>query len=164
MREKWIDIARGILIILVVFGHSAFIQYYSNWHSIIYWFHMPSFFFLSGYVFKPKENYGQQAKRITMRLLLPYAIILIAITCYRYMFTPMSPDVWRELLHDLIRWSLHRRILCTVLVYYMPMVHSIGIRSVDQTSEGLFCGVSLSLCLQSHTFNLFRGKFLETLI
>jgi fucose 4-O-acetylase-like acetyltransferase len=99
VREKWIDIARGILIILVVFGHSAFIQYYSNWHSIIYWFHMPSFFFLSGYVFKPKENYGQQAKRITMRLLLPYAIILIAITCYRYMFTPMSPDVWRELLH-----------------------------------------------------------------
>lgn len=97
MRHKWIDISRGILIILVVFGHSAFIQYYSYWHSIIYWFHMPAFFFLSGYVFKSKDSFGQQAKQITKKLLIPYVIILVAITCYRYLFTPMSADVLGEL-------------------------------------------------------------------
>ncbi|AZH31399.1 acyltransferase family protein [Paenibacillus sp. M-152] len=97
MRQKWIDIVRSILIILVVFGHSAFIQYYSNWHAVIYWFHMPAFFFLSGYVFKPKESYTRQAKLITKRLLIPYVIIVVVITFYRYMLTPMSPDIWDEL-------------------------------------------------------------------
>lgn len=58
MREAWVDYAKGIGIILVVFGHvnrglySAGIQLsgssYLLTDSIIYSFHMPLFFFLSG--------------------------------------------------------------------------------------------------------------------
>ncbi|SUY94743.1 acyltransferase [Klebsiella pneumoniae] len=61
MREAWVDYAKGIGIILVVFGHvnrglySAGIQLsgssYLLTDSIIYSFHMPLFFFLSGLVF-----------------------------------------------------------------------------------------------------------------
>ncbi|MGQ8886994.1 acyltransferase family protein [Serratia sp. TSA_105.2] len=61
MREAWVDYAKGIGIILVVFGHvnrglySAGIQlsgsYYQLTDSIIYSFHMPLFFFLSGLFF-----------------------------------------------------------------------------------------------------------------
>lgn len=40
----WIDIFKGILIIFMVIGHST------TWgSSYIYAFHMPAFFFISGY-------------------------------------------------------------------------------------------------------------------
>lgn len=61
MREAWVDYAKGIGIILVVFGHvnrglySAGIQLsgssYLLTDSILYSFHMPLFFFLSGLFF-----------------------------------------------------------------------------------------------------------------
>lgn len=61
MREAWVDYAKGIGIILVVFGHvnrglySAGIHlsepFYQLTDSVIYSFHMPLFFFLSGLFF-----------------------------------------------------------------------------------------------------------------
>lgn len=61
-----LDIARGILIILVVLGHAnpPFVQY-------IFWFHMPAFFILSGMLFKP-ENIVKLLKKNAKALLLPY--------------------------------------------------------------------------------------------
>lgn len=61
MRETWVDYAKGIGIILVVFGHANRGLYSSGiyispeiYHyldNIIYSFHMPLFFFLSGLFF-----------------------------------------------------------------------------------------------------------------
>ncbi|WP_162779036.1 acyltransferase family protein, partial [Klebsiella pneumoniae] len=58
MRETWVDYAKGIGIILVVFGHANRGLYSSGiyispeiYHyldNVIYSFHMPLFFFLSG--------------------------------------------------------------------------------------------------------------------
>lgn len=60
-RELWVDYAKAIGILLVVYGHvargmySAGLQYDSKVHfavdSVIYSFHMPLFFFLSGLFF-----------------------------------------------------------------------------------------------------------------
>ncbi len=44
-RQKHIDIANGIAICLMVYGHVN-----SNGASYIYLFHMPLFFILSGYL------------------------------------------------------------------------------------------------------------------
>lgn len=44
-RLDWLDIAKGITIILMVLGHSSIPKPISNW---IYAFHMPLFFFASG--------------------------------------------------------------------------------------------------------------------
>lgn len=49
-RDNTIDITRGIAIILVVIGHSGISPYFWN---IIYFFHMPLFFFISGCFIKP---------------------------------------------------------------------------------------------------------------
>lgn len=53
MRIHWADNARAIGIILVLFGHTHGINPVA--HKYIYSFHMPLFFFLSGYVLK--KNY-----------------------------------------------------------------------------------------------------------
>lgn len=49
-----IDIARGVAIILVVIGHSGINSYFWN---LIYFFHMPLFFFISGCFFRPLQNF-----------------------------------------------------------------------------------------------------------
>ncbi|HDZ1501741.1 TPA: acyltransferase, partial [Klebsiella pneumoniae] len=70
MRESWVDYAKGIGILLVVFGHvnrglqaAGIIMPSKLYHlvdSIIYSFHMPLFFFLSGLFFiKSIEKKGK---------------------------------------------------------------------------------------------------------
>ena len=56
-RLDWIDIAKGIGIILVVLGHTLVPQVRETGFAgflwiFIYNFHMPLFFFLSGYLFE----------------------------------------------------------------------------------------------------------------
>lgn len=70
-RIKWIDIAKGIGIIAVVLGHSRnpFLSHY------IYWFHMPLFFVISGYLHKQPDSIGQfleSTRRKIARLFVPY--------------------------------------------------------------------------------------------
>lgn len=51
MRDSSVSIAKGIAIILMVLAHSRFSEYGNYWINM---FHMPLFFFLSGYCFKEK--------------------------------------------------------------------------------------------------------------
>ena len=69
-REIWVDYAKGIGIILVVIGHLGVMP--TNIVNIVYTFHMPLFFFLSGYLAKTVSV--QKALRITKSLLLRYVV------------------------------------------------------------------------------------------
>lgn len=66
-RELWIDVFRGIGILTVVLGHTSF-----PFNKFIYGFHMPLFFFLAGFLWKPR-------KRIVMvsfiKYIKPYFIL-----------------------------------------------------------------------------------------
>lgn len=53
-RIAWVDIAKGIGIVLVLIGH---ISQNKNLHYFIYSFHMPLFFIISGYLYSEKEQY-----------------------------------------------------------------------------------------------------------
>jgi fucose 4-O-acetylase-like acetyltransferase len=55
-RIDFIDIAKGIGIILVVIGHTQ-----SPINNFIYLFHMPLFFFISGYLYKDEYTYNIKA-------------------------------------------------------------------------------------------------------
>lgn len=76
MRIKWIDVARGIGLLLVIFGHLVIWgEPVFNW---IYSFHMPLFFFLSGYLLKPElKNAKLFLKKISLALIIPYFIFVI---------------------------------------------------------------------------------------
>ena len=79
-RFDYIDIAKGLGILMVVWAHIMV----TGWsHRLIYAFHMPLFFFLSGMLFQ-RHKYpslisfvGRRAKR----LLLPYVIYSVATWC-----------------------------------------------------------------------------------
>lgn len=53
-RIAWIDIAKGITIILVIIGHV--VPFDSATRNVIFSFHMPLFFILSGYTNKFSNN------------------------------------------------------------------------------------------------------------
>ena len=70
-RENWVDIVKGIGIILVVMGHAGCPVLP---HGIIYSFHMPLFFFLSGLFINRQceKDFCTYVKKNFRSLLLPY--------------------------------------------------------------------------------------------
>ncbi len=74
-RIAWIDIAKGIAIILVIIGHTLDKLSYAR--HIIFSFHMPLFFILAGYTMRPKPM-KQVLESSVKRLLIPYLLIFVA--------------------------------------------------------------------------------------
>ena len=71
-RNQWLDIAKGITIILMVLGHSSIPQTISHF---IYAFHMPLFFVASGWVTQfNKYDIRQFTTHKIRTLLLPFVI------------------------------------------------------------------------------------------
>ena len=68
-RNEAIDIAKGIGIILMVMGHSGCPKMLFNF---IYLFHMPLFFFCSGYFFHPTNKVSDTIKKRIKGLYLPF--------------------------------------------------------------------------------------------
>lgn len=79
-RVEWIDAAKGIGIILVVLGHIWII---GEGYTYINSFHVPLFFFLSGYVANYEKHGLQQfvAKKFTS-LVIPYIWFSLLTYCY----------------------------------------------------------------------------------
>ena len=87
-QKKWIDALKGIGIVAVVMGHGF------AWDSgsilpLIYIFHMPLFFFLSGYLYKPSPDLLAYLRKKTFHLLVPYAAFLLLLV--------VVPEVYRGL-------------------------------------------------------------------
>ena len=74
-RINEIDIARGLAIILIVFGHTINHSIHCNIvFKILYSFHVALFFIISGYICNTKKNYLIFVKNKICRLLIPYFV------------------------------------------------------------------------------------------
>ena len=71
-RIQYLDIAKGIGIILMVMGHASFGEGFSHY---IHGFHMPLFFFVSGllFSFKADKSWGEVFSGKCRTILIPYA-------------------------------------------------------------------------------------------
>jgi fucose 4-O-acetylase-like acetyltransferase len=106
-RQVWVDVARTLALILVVVGHPVGPAVYTKY---IYWFHMPVFFLLSGYLFKPPDGWSSLGSWLSKRsreLLVPYCAYLVLLTLvryfyvYRYLHVLEASFVWKDLLEVL---------------------------------------------------------------
>ena len=88
-------------IILVVMGHSGFTNEIiadklPNLHKWIYSFHMPLFFFISGYLFSLTNKSltaiktGSFIIKKLKRLMIPYFVLGIIIFCIKYLFAGLA--------------------------------------------------------------------------
>ena len=70
-RNDTIDIMKGIGIIAVIIGHMNNVPY-MPYRNFIFSFHMPLFFILAGYFFKPNPDFKGKWKKDFSRLVIPY--------------------------------------------------------------------------------------------
>jgi fucose 4-O-acetylase-like acetyltransferase len=89
-RINYIDVARGIGILLVVMGHNDFAAISPFMHKLIYSFHMPLFFFLSGYFLNTAIPFWSFVKKRFNGLLKPYFFTIFLIYFFSISFEKMS--------------------------------------------------------------------------
>lgn len=105
-RNIVLDIAKGIGIITVVIAHLQ----YTCLSKYIYWFHMPLFFIISGYLFK-KPKSEDKTKSIlvskTLKYLIPYISYYFAILIIIGIDSNKWPLVTLEDIKNLIAGGVH---------------------------------------------------------
>jgi len=69
---EWVDSLKGVGILSVVVGHI----YSGVLKDIIFVFHMPLFFFMAGYLFKPRQQIKEYFTKKVYHLLIPYIAFL----------------------------------------------------------------------------------------
>jgi fucose 4-O-acetylase-like acetyltransferase len=89
-RVDYVDIAKGIGIVLVVMGHNDFALISPFAHKLIYSFHMPMFFFMSGMFFKPDLPFWTFLRNRFNRVLKPFVAILLLIYFASISFSKVS--------------------------------------------------------------------------
>ena len=97
-RISWIDILRGIGIILMVYGHICYSQYSYDWINS---FHMAVFFFAAGYVYH-KRPIMSDIKRRAYTLLIPYFSFGVLTLIFWYFIERRFKSSDESLLHAFI--------------------------------------------------------------
>lgn len=77
-RELDIDFLKGILIVLMVYGHTTYLGHFQDLQNYlvgwIYTFHMPAFLMISGYFFLGRVREKEIMHPLTRRMIIPYLI------------------------------------------------------------------------------------------
>ena len=88
-RVAYVDVAKGIGILLVALAHADVSIFSPYLHQLIYSFHMPLFFFLSGYFFNPDTSFWVLLKKRFNSILKPYLFTILLIYIASISFTNM---------------------------------------------------------------------------
>ena len=140
--ELWIDRWKGVLILLVVIGHAVgtgstissghTAQWLNDARMVIYSFHMPAFFILSGFCYKMFNNEGTIVswsnflRNRAFRLLLPYfifgvfsVVIFALVHGYANWWQPIV-----SLLHA-GSWPNGEGFRCNSVLWFLPCMFSV---------------------------------------
>lgn len=129
-RIAYIDFARGLAIILVVIGHYIQVFYVDAFKNnpiliIIYSFHMPLFFIISGLTFKTidRNNIVDWIKKKVKQLIIPsYIFILLMMLCQSIMILcgiTLFPFMTLDL-RNITRALLQIRVDSACNVWFLP--------------------------------------------
>ncbi len=98
-RIQWIDVAKGLLIIFVVFGHS---EIPSTAQLIINSFHMAAFFVLAGFTFNANRPTKEFILKRTKSILIPYFLFAALLLTEKFLVHRfIAPNAF-DLLHGII--------------------------------------------------------------
>ncbi|WP_419955751.1 acyltransferase family protein [Neobacillus niacini] len=126
-RITWIDTCKGIGIFLVIIGHTTLVDA-PRIH--IYSFHMPLFFFLSGFLFSTKGSFREFSLIKVKTLLVPYiffAILSFLLTTH-YLGMPIEIGSFfystiesrrNYIFYNIPLWFLTSLFLIEIIFYYL---------------------------------------------
>lgn len=94
-RTAWIDVLKGIAIICVVLGHNPVLTQLSpKVFNVIFSFHIPLFFFISGYLFNSNTTGCNLCKRRFNTLIRPYLFTVIVISLVYVLLKNRPSPLW----------------------------------------------------------------------
>ena len=173
-RIGWVNAAKGIGILLVVLGHNQINSSIHLFHLLIYSFHMPLFFILSGMFLKPEQGFWVLAKRRFLSTLRPYLLIIgVIYTTYLFFSTLSTADLLQRMVKTLFYalpnyydtwmplWFLPHLFLLSLFAWTIAWLvykrlGSIWLR-LPFLAAMLFCGVLVLRLSSTINFTLF-GK------
>lgn len=88
-RNTALDITKGIGILLVIFGHFPDLPHWA-W-KFIFSFHMPLFFIIAGYLYKPR-GIKEMILKDFKRLMIPYFLTCAVIIVFYFLYWVKSND------------------------------------------------------------------------
>lgn len=107
-RIQWIDLAKCIAIILTIVGHTVGVGHFGNiLRGMIFSFHMPLFFIVSGYTMNTSNDYSvfrARVKKSFKHLIVPALvtyIIAIIWQCINDVSLIRNIDIWKSRLYVL---------------------------------------------------------------
>ncbi len=108
-RIDFVDLTKGVCIILVVMAHIGGAFEKLDYHSMIASFRMPLYFFISGIFFKSYEGlFGFFIRKIN-KLIIPFLFFYLSAFFLKYIVWKIAPGVfqlpvsWTELLVVLLQ-------------------------------------------------------------
>ena len=173
-RIEYIDIAKGIGILLVALAHADISLISPYLHRFIYSFHMPLFFFLSGYFFNPEISFGGLLKKRFNTILKPYFVTILIIYIASLSFTNMRfvnafgrilrsfyatgyyidwVQLWflpSLFVTSLFAFILYRGVLIRFNNRYVRWLILLGVQAIAVATLGLFYPFSVSLLGKSY--------------
>lgn len=146
MRNDLLDIVKGLAILLVVLGHTWIVQFgHRVFFSVIYSFHIPLFFFLSGILLKTGYAFFDYFYSRAQSLLKPYlSASIIFYSCYiayGLLAKHQSPDIfYSQALFGIFYASSKTINPHWIHLWFLP--------SLFLTTLAAFCIVSISKYLE----------------
>lgn len=156
-RIQYIDHAKGLAILLMVLGH---IEIPEILKSEIYAFHMPLFFIVSGYFFKPELSIVDESKKLCRSLLMPYFVIAAFIRFIQFFsnhFNGLPIDVTDIITLPLVAWKLNGPMESSGAIWFL--VALFNAKLMMRYLHNKRCGVAILMFLASLSicFSLFTG-------
>ena len=146
-RIDWVDMAKGYGIILVIIGH----LYIPHVSSLIYTFHMPLFFFLSGYVFKGTDDFKSFLAKKIRGIIVPYfgfgTIVLVFDILYTKYIRFETVDISIKIKNFIIQnrcytvWFL-TCLFCMNMIFYL-LIHYLK----NKIKVGIIVGLLAAIIL-----------------
>lgn len=156
-RYVWLDVARGIAMLLVLMGHCKYIPTYLLYN--INSFHMPLFFVISGLVYRVDkyDSFFAYVYHLILRIVIPYFLLcFIMVIIENLLLLPNIPwDTIRQNINGIFlayrrhgiyysMWYLHFLFFAQLIAY--PIVKSLKNKSV-------FFGLGILLIIFGYYFN-----------
>ena len=95
-RVQWIDVAKGIAMLGIIAGHLA----NPRICSIVFTFHVPLFYFVSGYFLDLNLNMSDFLKKKVRALLVPYLFTCVLVCTLSVPLNMLQGNDWKKLLGE----------------------------------------------------------------
>jgi acyltransferase len=157
----WLDILRGIAVLLVIIHHSGF----PILGRFILAFHMPLFFFISGFLYRHtlahKTSFMEYFTKNFRRLMIPYFLYLIIDFLIQYAVSGGNFNLKADLVNRLYYMHVFWFIPCLFVAHNMfHLLHKSTLSSSKEGKETFYFVIAVSSIFFSYTINKVTENYL----